>query len=150
MNKTLINNELWPNNGQIMIEFNDIDLDFNNKNKILQNFKYIGRFIVIDTIHEDNLRWEEEFVLSTLLLNDSTEEYNKNKNYYNTYLSFIGEDTLEIKQTDRIALSEAFDWIFTEEDGCFIELSRKYNYLKFSVFTNESKTRVVFLGHLFD
>ena len=58
--------ELWPDGGSIMVEFNDYFLDLGTHS--YDGYSTIHNNILVDTIHEDDLEWEKEYVTAELTL----------------------------------------------------------------------------------
>lgn len=145
MNNIELHEELWTNNGKIMLELSDYDLDLN---KDYGECKLFGNFVVVDTVHEDSLKWEKEYVSGTLVLSETKKEYEKILKETRSNYHLLETLSFPLGATDRIAIVNAFDLVETM-DGDYIEFSKgKYAKLLLSVFTNEAKTKVVFLGLL--
>lgn len=146
MNNMTIHKELWPNNGEIMLELSDYDLDFN---EVYDQCRLFMNFIIIDTIHEDDLEWEKEYVTASLTLSAATqEEYSHVLNEQPEDFQMLKTLTFSLKNTNRIALTNALDSVATK-DGDYLEFKQNiYSSIRLSIFVNEEKTEVAFVGLL--
>lgn len=147
MNKQIFNKELWPNNGEIMLELSDYDLDFN---EIHEHYRLFMNFVIVDTIHEDDLEWEKEYVTASLTLSATQEEYSHTLNEQPEDFQLLSTLVFSLGNTDRIALVDAFDLVATK-DGDYLEFKQNvYSSICLSIFVNEEKTEVAFIGLLLE
>lgn len=147
MNKKQVTEDLWPNNGVIMLQFNDHTLNLAKISNL--NYETYGCFLVINTVHEDDLEWEEECVEADLIVCDSIDEFDCSKLKYSNMDKIVDQKFL-LGETSRIAL--ASEWDDPIEDGDdFIEFDKNiYSSILLNVFINNDKTKVVFLGLLLE
>lgn len=147
MNNMTIHKELWPNNGEIMLELSDYDLDFN---EVYDQCRLFMNFIIIDTIHEDDLEWEKEYVTASLTLSATQEEYSHALNEQPEDFQLLSTLVFSLGNTDRVALVDAFDLVATK-DGDYLEFKQNiYSSIRLSIFVNEEKTEVAFIGLLLE
>ena len=138
--------ELWPDGGSIMIEFNDYLLDLGKCS--YEGYSTIHNNILVDTIHEDDLEWEKEYVTAELTLtNDENHYFSEIKKYSN--MRKILDRKIDLKNVTRIGITDSFDISATEDGGNYISIKKnKYFKIYLSVFANQDKTHVIFLGVL--
>lgn len=145
MNKQILCEKLWPNNGKIMLELSDYDLRLDER---YDQCSLIENFVIVDTVHEDNLKWEDEYVSATLILLNLQQEFNQMIEKLSNNLHAVETLVFSLGNTDRIALADGFDLVSTKE-GDYLEFEQyTYSSIRLSIFSNEEKTKVIFVGLL--
>lgn len=140
--------ELWPDNGTIMIEFNDYNFGLGVHS--YDTYSTVHNYIIVDTIHEDNLEWEKEYVSAELKLFENEKEYKiqveQNKNMFKVF-----DDTVRLKNTTRIGITDSFNIVSTEDGGDYLSINKnQYSELKLTILVSKDKMYVAFLGCLLD
>lgn len=148
MNNERIKEKMWPNNGTVMIMFNNYNMALPKTSDL--HYDTNGCFVIVNTVHEDDLEWEKEYVEAELILFDNVETLERYaKNY--SYMNKIIDQEFGLQKAYRIALRTEWDDPIEEGDDDFVEFEQnRYSSILLKAFINDSKTKVVFLGNLIE